>query len=200
MNTSQLDIWTSEFGARYTDRNDKELPARRGAWAHMLRDIPTSSILEVGCNVGWNLSYLHDMGREGLAGIEPQSGAVDRAKSRLPSCDIRQGNAFDLPFPDAHFDLVFTSGVLIHIHPDDVKTALDEMYRVSRRYILYIEYDADEETPIHYRGVSDALWKRDHEATWRAAHPRLTPLRRGHWGMVDGYDSCGWCLFEKALD
>lgn len=200
MNTTQLDIWTSDFGARYTDRNDRELPARRGAWEHMLDGVATSSILEVGCNVGWNLSYLRDLGRTGLAGIEPQTGAVERATSRLPDCDIRQGNAFDLPFADLSFDLVFTSGVLIHIHPDDLKTAMEEMYRVTRRYVLYVEYDAPDETPIAYRGVTDALWKRDHEAAWMAAHPELKVVRRGHWGQVDGYDSCGWCVFEKALD
>lgn len=200
MSTTQLDIWTSDFGAHYTDRNDREIPARRRSWAHMLENITTSSILEVGCNVGWNLAYLRDLGREGLAGIEPQAYAVERARLRLPGCDIRQGNAFALPFPDVSFDLVFTSGVLIHIHGDDLGTAMEEICRVSRRYVLYVEYDAAQETPIEYRGVPDALWKRDHHAAWLAAHPELRVVKRGHWDAADGYDDCGWCLFEKPLD
>ena len=112
----------------------------------MLEDVSTASILEVGCNVGWNLAYLRDLGCGGLAGIEPQSYAVERARQRMPGCDIRQGTAFALPFADSSFDMVFTSGVLIHIHGDDLGTAMEEMYRVSRRYILYVEYDAEQET------------------------------------------------------
>ncbi len=200
MNTNQLDIWTSDFGARYTDRNDREIPARRDAWARMLDGIVTSSVLEVGSNVGWNLAYLRDLGRTGLAGVEPQAYAVSRARARLPNCDVRQGNAFELPFEDASFDLVFTSGVLIHIHGNDLGKAMREMHRVSRRYVLYIEYDAEDETPLAYRGVADALWKRNHKAAWMRAHPTLSPVRSGHWSLEQGYDDCGWCLFEKALD
>lgn len=197
MNTEQLDIWTSDFGAAYTDRNDRELPGRRDCWAAMLDGIDTESILEVGCNVGWNLRYLTDLGRAGLAGVEPQSYAVNRARTRLPEADVRQGSAFELPFGDASFDLVFTSGVLIHIHSGDIGRALDEMYRVSRRYLLYIEYDAAEETSIHYHGEDSALWKRDHRALWQTAYPNLRVVASGHWGPEQGYDDCGWCLFEK---
>lgn len=197
MNTEQLSIWNSEFGAQYTDRNDREMPARRRSWATMLAEIETDSILEVGCNAGWNLTYLSGLGRGGLAGIEPQSYAVARAKSRLPQCDVRQASAFDLPFADQSFDLVFTSGVLIHIHRDDLPRAMAEMYRVSRRYVLYIEYDAAEETEIHYHGEENALWKRNHRKAWNDVFPELRVVRRGHWDTADGYDDCGWCLFEK---
>ena len=200
MNTQQLDIWTSRFGADYTDRNDREMPARRRAWKTMLEGIETESILEVGCNVGWNLTYLSGLGRRGLAGIEPQEYAIERARRRLAHCELRQGDAFSLPYEAESFDLVFTSGVLIHIHSGDLSRALEEMHRVSRRYLLYIEYDARAEQEIHYHGESNALWKRDHRAAWLAAFPRLRTIKQGFWGAAAGYDNCSWCLFEKAAE
>ena len=30
--TEQLALWKSGFGRDYTERNDRELPARQGAW------------------------------------------------------------------------------------------------------------------------------------------------------------------------
>ena len=197
MNTEQLDIWTSSFGADYTDRNDQEIPARRKSWERMLSGIKTESILEVGCNVGWNLTYLSALGRRGLAGVEPQPYALARAKQRLAQCQLSEGSAFALPSPDRSFDLVFTSGVLIHIHAADLRRALAEMYRVSRRYILYIEYDAQSEQAIGYHGESNALWKRDHCAAWLSAYPELRIIKKGHWAASAGYDDCTWCLFEK---
>ncbi len=198
MNTEQLEIWGSRFGADYTDRNDREIKARRESWHYMLAEVDTESILEVGCNVGWNLTYLDGHGRSGLAGVEPQSYAVSRARKRLPNCQLVQGNAFNLPFDDNSFDLVFTSGVLIHIHGDDLERAFAEMYRVSRRYLLYIEYDAEHETAISYHGKESALWKRNHRGAWLAAYPDLVTVKQGHWDHAAGYDNCSWCLFEKT--
>ena len=163
----------------------------------MLEGVVTNSILEVGCNVGWNLTYLSSLGRRGLAGVEPQSYALARARQRLAHCELVEGNAFSLPYDDDSFDLVFTSGVLIHIHAADLDRALAEMHRVSRRYVLYVEYDAGAETTVSYHGEANALWKRDHAAAWKTAFPSLRAVKQGHWGASAGYDDCTWCLFEK---
>ena len=195
--TSQLALWSSEFGASYTDRNDRELPARALAWRSMVGGLQIKRVLEVGCNVGWNLHYLAAVGDYERYGVDPQAYATHRARLTRPDCNIVQGDAFDIPFKAGYFDLAFTCGVLIHIGPNDLPRALDEIYRVSRRYILYIEYDGAEETDLQYRGRKDALWKRDHRAIWQNQHPDLTVLRSGVWGADHAFDDCGWCLFEK---
>jgi pseudaminic acid biosynthesis-associated methylase len=154
-------------------------------------------VLEVGCNVGWNLVYLERLGIPELYGIEPQPGAVERARQRRPRFNVLHGTAFDLPLRDGLCDLVFTSGVLIHIAPDSLGGALDEIYRVSRRWIAAIEYDDPAEHEVRYRGHTGALWKRDHGAAWRARHPELRLVRRLELGPADGYDNCTAHLFEK---
>jgi pseudaminic acid biosynthesis-associated methylase len=203
MQTSQLNLWRSDFGREYTDRNDHEKPERVASWQRILDGIVLGDdqgphrVLEVGCNVGWNLEYLRRLGVRGLHGIEPQAYAVERARTRGPDFDVVQGTAFDLPFGDGFFDLAFTSGVLIHISPATVGAALDEIYRVARRWIVAIEYDHPMETEVHYRGHAGALWKRDHGALWRTRHPDLREVRTIELGAADGYDDCTAHLFEK---
>jgi pseudaminic acid biosynthesis-associated methylase len=196
--TSQLALWRSEFGRSYTDRNDREMPERVESWRRVLDGIAPQRALEVGCNVGWNLEYLRRLGVPELYGIEPQPYAVERARWRGPNFGVLQGTAFELPFRDGYFDLAFTSGVLIHISPETVGNALDEIYRVSRRWIVAIEYDAPIEEEIKYRGHEAALWKRDHGGLWQARYPDLTLVRRVELFPENGYDNCTAHLFEKA--
>ena len=199
--TQQLALWQSEFGRAYTDRNDRDNPARVDSLARILAGIAPQRTLEVGCNVGWNLTYLRRLGFTGLHGIEPQPYAVARARARIgedPEIGIETGTAFALPFTDASFDLAFTSGVLIHISPRELGRALDEIYRVSRRWIVGIEYDkADGEVEIEYRGHAGALWKRDHGSAWRLRHPDLVHVRTIELHAGDGYDDCTAHVFEK---
>lgn len=198
MQTSQLNLWRSEFGRDYTDRNDREKPERVTSWKRVLEGIAPTRVLEVGCNVGWNLEYLRRLGAAELYGIEPQLYAVERARWRGPQFGVLQGTAFDLPFKDGWFDLSFTSGVLIHISPETVGAALDEIYRVSKKWIVAIEYDDTKETEINYRGHAGALWKRDHGALWMNRFPNLHEIRRIELGAADGYDDCTAHLFEKV--
>ena len=82
----------------------------------------------------------------------------------------------------------------------DIPEALNEIYRVCRRYILAIEYYADEETAIHYRGHDDMLWKRDFKKHYLMQFPDLSIVRSGYWGHEDGFDRSHWWLFEKVGD
>jgi len=196
--TRQLDLWRSDFGRDYTNRNDHEKPEREDAWRRLLDGVVAERVVEVGCNVGWNLEYLRRLGLRELFGVEPQEYAVMRARRRAAPIVVVQGTAFDLPFGDGWCDLVFTSGVLIHIAPDTIGAALDEMYRVTKRWIVAIEYDHPVEREIEYRGHHGALWKRDHGELWRARYPDLREVRTIALGEQDGYDDCTAHLFEKA--
>ena len=196
--TPQLALWRSEFGASYTVRNDVERPARVASLRAILDGLPIEHALEVGCNVGWNLRYLRTIGIPRVWGIEPQRFAVARARARDPELDVFEGTAFDLPFKDHRFDLAFTSGVLIHISPDALPRALAELARVSRRYLMVIEYDHDREVEIDYRGHAGALWKRDHAAAVAASCPGFARIRTGFLGPADGYDDCTYHVFERS--
>ena len=118
-----------------------------------------SRILEVGSNVGNQLACLQKAGFKNLYGIDLQPGAVELAKKRTNNINIIQGSAFDIPFKDQYFDIVFTSGLLIHIAPHDINIVLDEIYRCSKRLIWGAEYYNDVYVDVVYRGKQSLMWK-----------------------------------------
>jgi len=174
--TSQTNVWTGEFGREYTSRNifvdekdfnqlyvDRYGRSRDDINAEWLNDIPREArILEVGSNIGNQLRALRRLGFQHLCGIEIQRHCVEKAKEVSPEIDIIEGSAFDIPFKDGFFDLVFTNNVLIHINPKDLPKAMDEMCRVTRKHIWGFEYYAPEITEIIYRSHKNLLWKADY--------------------------------------
>jgi pseudaminic acid biosynthesis-associated methylase len=174
--TEQMKEWEGEFGRAYTDRNDVKSVQEwddfhKKVWgisrtemnAEFIGDLARDiKILEVGCNIGNQLLTLQQMGFSKLYGIELQSYAVENAKGRTKGINIIQGSGFDIPFKDGYFDLVYTSGVLIHISPVDIKEMLEEIHRCSRKYIWGFEYFAEKFTEIKYRDHSNLLWKNNY--------------------------------------
>ena len=201
--TTQLETWTATFGQVYTDRNTmtaEEMDAFFGQQFGVRKStiyrelvgshrLPAGRALEVGCNIGLQLELLYraNPGLE-LHGLEPQDYALARARARLPRVTFHQGTAFALPFADESFDLVFTHGVLIHIHPDDLPRAIREIYRVSRRFILCHEYYARETTEVRYRGHNGLLWKTDFAAQYRRQFPSLREVAMRYYPYSE---ACG---------
>ncbi|MFA5252602.1 MAG: pseudaminic acid biosynthesis-associated methylase [Phycisphaerae bacterium] len=172
--TEQIRMWTGAFGKEYTDRNAltteqmdeayKKLYGVTGTelYREFLGGLDRSiKILEVGSNVGSKLLMLQRQGFRNLYGIEINGYAVEQAKAYTKGINIIQASAFDIPFKEGFFDLVFTAGVLIHIAPADITRAIKEIHRCSREYIWGTEYYADSYTEVGYRGNSDLLWKTD---------------------------------------
>lgn len=175
MINKQVQAWASKFGVDYTNRNDMttfEMDdmytirygiSRSEMNQEFLDDLDRNiAILEVGSNIGLQLKFLQFMGFKNLYGIEISDYAVEIAKQRTKGINIIKGNALDISFKDSCFDLVFTSGVLIHINPNELKNAMREIYRVSNHYIWGFEYYAEKLTQIKYRDAeqtSDLLWK-----------------------------------------
>jgi pseudaminic acid biosynthesis-associated methylase len=195
----QLRIWEGKFGKDYTDRCVVDWRTRLGAFRQMLEGLPIKRVLEVGCNRGHNLRALVELleDRSEVVGVEPNQYALELARATSVKASVLYGHAHDLPSSDEYYDLVFTSGVLIHIPLADLPAALSEIYRVSKRYILVIEYFAEEETVIHYRGQDDLLWKRDFPKHYLTQFPDLSLIRSGHWRIEDGFANADWCLLEK---
>ena len=172
--TPQVAAWTDEFGIEYTDRNalsteqlDASYREKYGISRTELNQAFVGGmhrsvrVLEVGSNVGNQLLMLQQMGFKRLYGIEVQPYAVELSKTRTKGINIIEGTAFDIPFKDSYFDLVFTSGVLIHISPSDIAAAMTEIHRCTREYVWGFEYFADRYTKVAYRGHTDLLWKAD---------------------------------------
>jgi pseudaminic acid biosynthesis-associated methylase len=191
MKTEQTEFWESEFGKEYTDRNtfsadewnkwymDNFGISKDDLNKKFLGDLPKDAkILEIGCNVGQQLIALQRIGFTNLYGIELQSYAVEKAKSQTKDINIIKGSGFDTPFKDNYFDMVFTNGVLIHIHPNDLQTIMKEMTRVSKKYIWGFEYYNEEPKQIKYRGHEGFMWKMDYAKKFMEVSPALKVVKK----------------------
>ena len=127
MTTQEL-LWRGNFGDSYTDRNamsEAHLTALTANWARLLRCLqgrPPCSILEAGANIGLNLRALRRLTQAELLAVEPNATARARLLAdRVTDEDkVFDGLCNAIPLVDGAADLVFTSGVLIHIHPDEL--------------------------------------------------------------------------------
>lgn len=195
--------WLGEFGDAYNERcapNGQDLRNRTRMWADIFKHMeaaPPRNILEVGCNVGQNLACIGDINGEVLTGVEPNEAARTVADS-LSYASAVDGEAIALPFGDGVFDLSFTAGVLIHVPPEEIEGAINELWRVSSRYIVMVEYFAAEERMIPYRGENDMLWLRDYGGLLLDLHPTARCRGYGfHWQPMTGIDNTTYWVFEK---
>jgi len=206
-----METWTGEFGREYTDRNSLTAAAANELFQknygvtrsqlnrRFLAEIPVDArILEVGCNSGNQLLLLQEAGYRNLYGIEIQNYALAKARARLPNVQLTRAAAFEIPFSDGYFDLVFTSGVLIHIAPDDLPGAIAEIHRCSGAYIWGLEYYSSESTEVSYRGHQELLWKMDYARLYLNRFDDLEPVKMEQLPYLDNANvDCMFLLRKK---
>jgi pseudaminic acid biosynthesis-associated methylase len=195
------ELWAGDFGDQYADRNAQIDERRERFWSGLLDRFQVGNVLEVGCGQGGNLRPLaRRLQPEDIWGVDVNILALDRARRHAPGSNLVRAPARDLPFRDGWFDLVFTAGVLIHQPDDTLSHVIAEVVRCSRRYVLWIEYHADERVEVPYRGQSGALIKRDYGRLYREVAPGLEVRDQGFLGHDEGFDNATWQLLEKPSD
>ncbi len=208
--TKQMEKWVGNFGKEYTSRNALSLDEMENLYKERFGYTRTEmnsefignfdrniKILEIGSNVGNQLLCLQKMGFKNLYGIELQSYAVELSKSRTKHINIIVGSAFDIPYKDSYFDLVFTSGVLIHINPSDISMAAKEIYRCAKDYIWGFEYYADKYTGILYREHKELLWKTDFAKLFRTQFSELELVQEKRFEYIDNDNLDSMFLLRK---
>ena len=196
-----MSLWTSEFGDQYTRRHRvSPLEVRTQLW-RMILPSDCGSILEVGANIGHNLeaiSHIHDCV---FYATEPNDFARQELGEcgLLPETHITADFADKLTWPDNHVDLVFTSGVLIHVPSERLEASLREIYRCSRRWIIAGEYFASSEEMVPYRGHNDILWRRDYGSLYMDMFQDLSCEGcMFTWKRLTGLDNMTWWVLQKG--
>ena len=202
-----LNAWKGDFGDEYTKRNaplPEVLAARLKMWSRILSTLdgaPPESILEVGANLGLNMRVLRLLTQAALTAVEPNASARARLVEDgvLPAERVHDAFGARLPFADGAHDLVFTSGVLIHVPPADLAATCREIVRVARRYVLAVEYNSEQPVELPYRNHEGLLFKRDFGQFYLDTCPGLAVRDYGFfWRPATGLDNLTWWLFEKA--
>lgn len=106
-------VWPGfEVLAQYTESGDK--------------------VLDLGCGNGRLLDLLRDKNINYI-GVDNSSTLISLAQKRYPGADFQVGDALNLPFPDNHFDKVYSIAVLHHIPSKELRQRfLKEAKRVLR--------------------------------------------------------------------
>jgi pseudaminic acid biosynthesis-associated methylase len=206
--SEQESFWAGEFGNEYARRNAGFDPAlEERAWNKMLSCLVPAdlkSVLECGSNIGRNLVTLRRiLPQAELSLIEINEESFKTAVQRVNPRHSFKGSILESNLPAGAFDLVFTSGVLIHIHPDNLEANCRKMVEYSRKYVLISEYFNRTSVAIDYRGEKGKLFKRDFGG-FMMDHFPVRWLDYGFlWGREfdpGGFDDCTWWVFEKTGD
>ena len=193
-------LWRGEFGEQYVQRNQAAGHDRAAFWENVVAQTQCRNVLEVGCNVGANLSHLASLlSPNDLWGVDVNLDALELLRTRLPQVNSGYAVARDLPFRDGWFDLTFTVAVLIHIPEDALGVAVNELARCSRNHVLCVEYVAEDTIEVNYREQKGAFFKRDYGRVIGDAAPQLTLMASGEVTRAEGFDDgLGWWLFAKS--
>ena len=165
MANQQENFWKNEITQSYvTDNSRFDEILGQTAWKRMLTKVDTEGItsyLDCGSNIGRNIAVLKK--------ILPLSNSniIEIAELPFRICtttfeikDSFLGSIKDARFKK-QFELVFSMGVLIHVHPDELLETMRNMFNLSSRYIILGEYFSRTPIMMNYRGEEDKLFKMD---------------------------------------
>lgn len=115
-------------------------------------------ILDVGSGEGGLVAALLRQGVD-AHGVDVSKVVVSRGNTRIPS-RFTYGSVLSLPFADGSFDTVVSTDCLEHLAPEDISTALREIYRVAKRYVfLKVATTQDRDAHWHLTVEGRAWWE-----------------------------------------
>jgi SAM-dependent methyltransferase len=176
---------------RLVDRRERALVDRSLSRARALAGAPgrVERILDLPAGTGRLASFLATAGRTVIA--------ADRSLEML-----RQGagyggsvqvDATTLPFPDRTFDAVVSLRLLGHLPAAVRRSALIEMRRVSRRFLVVAFYDSTPMTRFRRR-----LGSRARRGPWHAEPLARTRRELGELGLAERLALPLWRWFSET--
>lgn len=203
--TPQEEFWAGEFGNDYIGRNKLEemAPARLSLFSKILaRTTNVNSVMEFGANIGTNLYAIHQLlPKAEIKAVEINPKAAATLKSYPWVKNSIEGSFTSQDFKN-EADLTFTSGVLIHLNPDVLRKAYENLYQASRKYIVVCEYYNPSPVTISYRDHQDRLFKRDFAGEIMDEYRDLELLDYGFAYRRDPnypMDDLTWFLMKKKV-
>jgi spore coat polysaccharide biosynthesis protein SpsF len=199
----QQSFWAKQYAHEYIEKNsqfDNEMGVE--GWKKILAKAgDIQSVLECGCNIGRNIGFLDKV----LPNAKKSVIEISEPAFRYVTNKFDINSSFNGAIVDSNlspgFDLVFTAGVLIHIHPDDLLANMKKMYDYSGKYILICEYFNRTPVMIEYKGQVNKLFKCDFGRLF-IDNFSVTLVDYGFlWGHIyddAGFDDITWWLFQKS--
>jgi SAM-dependent methyltransferase len=125
---------------------DKPLPRVYGTCTLILDEITHNNheikkLIDVGCGVGtFTLELEKNFPQiSEIVGMDFLKEVVATAKEKarqLNKVTFVEGNILDIPFENRTFDVTVCTNLIHHIHRDDFKKAIEELARITDKYLL----------------------------------------------------------------
>lgn len=142
MQPLDLQYW-DQYAKDYASHYNEEM-------AKFIKDLALSlrvqNVLEIGCSAGNDLKLFPQESE--VNGIDVSEVAITQARENLPSFSFKTGNATSIPFEDNSIDLVFTRNLFNYLESAHIRKAIDELFRVSKKYIFNIELFSENDDQI----------------------------------------------------
>jgi SAM-dependent methyltransferase len=154
-------FWGDKKGESYYQDYGHVTNNRR--WlAQIIASYHPKSVVELGCNVGSNLRAIHEIDPSiKLAGLDIDATAIEKAKATLPG-EFVAGSIYDAAsLFNRQFDLVFTCGTLIHIPPESLAKAVEQVKALGKTVVLLEDHGAPQVRKLE-SGVP-ARWVHDYK-------------------------------------
>jgi demethylmenaquinone methyltransferase/2-methoxy-6-polyprenyl-1,4-benzoquinol methylase len=127
----EYDDWWLGTG-RFVERDrpgwDDEVAELQSA----LEALPPARTLDVACGTGFLTRYLPGE----IVGLDQSESMLEEARRQAPEATYVQGDALELPFPDAAFGRLFTAHFYGHLESADRERFLREARRVAAEIVI----------------------------------------------------------------
>tara|TARA_B100001250_G_scaffold414462_1_gene453010 strand:+ start:1700 stop:2326 length:627 start_codon:yes stop_codon:yes gene_type:complete len=161
-NKKQLNYWLNNF--KYVERNNKfDNLLGKKVWHNLLKNKKIYNVLECGSNIGRNLKQINlAYPNKKLSFIELNTEAFQICKLNKNIENSHNSSIENCKIPRNSYDLVFTSGVLIHLNDQTFRKVIKKMIKWTKKYIIILEYFSTTRIEKEYRGKKGLLFLREY--------------------------------------
>ena len=198
---SQEKFWQGNFGNSYIKRNNHQKVVKNNFHFFkkvLNKKIKINTLIELGPNVGLNIIALNKIFKNlKITAVEINKKACEHLK-KIKNVNIINNSILKFNLK-SKFDLVLIKGVMIHVHPKDLKILYKKIENLSKKYILICEYYNPYPISINYRGHKNKLFKNDYAGLFLKKYKNYKLVNYGFCYHLDKYplDDVNWFLLKK---
>ena len=167
MTYNPIEYWRERGKVYYKGKFDyPEIKLQEQFIVEALKPLTFSSVLEAGCGFGRVTKLILDScpGIIEYAALDLSSDQVERAKqyvsNPLVNFTVSDIESFS---PGSKYDLVLAAEVLLHVKPQDIRSAINKLLSLSRRYLVHIDWCEDnpveKSAPHNFMHDYDSIYK-----------------------------------------
>ncbi len=159
-------IYEPLFKKNYTKQTNRGKPALRKFKEFTYKNkIEIKNIIDVGCAWGYTIKYWKEM-KKNCIGVDVSKKIIKKCKNKGYECYLASATDLSI-FKNNQFDLYMATDVFEHLRVEDLKDAIKEAKRVTKKYLLIRSHPVlDKRGTLHLTVWGLEKWKdffEDHE-------------------------------------